>query len=224
MPLPALAARAPTKPVLSGSAASALQWATRSVFPADGPPQEVLDPGWRPPRLAPAALDQARRDLAAYEHYLAPIGPQRLGLYFAALQSHWYVPDVDNAVDEVATLQWQQALLRFPEWAVAAACQDWVDNQTKRPVPADIAGRCRWLVASAISTRDGLRRLTDPQAQAQAQARLDARRVEDERDRERRDRLAADPAWSPLSDALRRALEARPDADDCALPSGVRHE
>lgn len=157
------AARAPTRPTLTPSVASALRFATRSLYPADGPSRLVFDPLWVPPLVAPAVLREVRQAIAAHEAYLAPVDPERLALRVAGLTEHWYVAEGDRAVQDVATLDWLDALLRFPEWAVAEACADWIGHQTRRPVPADIANRCRELTGKFSAQIIALRRLLQRQ-------------------------------------------------------------
>lgn len=150
----------PIRPSLTPSLASALQFAMRSLFPADGPPRQVFDPGWQPP--APAVLREAQQAIAMHEAFLAPIDIDRLGLRLAALQTHYFVPEIDAVVQQVWALDWFQALQHFPEWAVREACSDCVAHQRRRPVPADIVDRCSPLVADHAATLSALRRLVEP--------------------------------------------------------------
>lgn len=55
-----------------------------------------------------------------------------------ALLSHYYQPQVDEGIDELAMTDWIMALGDIPQQAVADACQDWLRNETRRPTPADI--------------------------------------------------------------------------------------
>ena len=147
--------------------------------------------------------------ITGLEAFLRPVDPQRLLLAVAGLLEHWFVADSDDAVAAVVARDWVNALRRFPEWAIADARRDWLEQHASRPAPADIVAACDALVAAAEIELACLRLLADPEEQRQAwQRREEARRADEQRERERaevRALLEADPTWSPLAEARARA-------------------
>ncbi|WP_185802963.1 hypothetical protein [Pontivivens nitratireducens] len=51
----------------------------------------------------------------------------------------YWEPDLDEATRINSYGEFVRALSRFPEWAMQKAFDRWVDTQSRRPSPADIA-------------------------------------------------------------------------------------
>jgi hypothetical protein len=184
----------------------------------------VLAPDWQPPAADDELLGEARGVITALEAWLAPVAdPEWLGERITALLAHAYVPDMDEGAMRMFLTDWHVDLGRFPKRTIAMMADELRAGDRRSISLGHAVAVCRRIDADARLDLDALRRLVNPTAQARARADRDVRLAEEQRERERRDRLAADPTWSPVSDALRRALEARPDRldDDVALPQGL---
>src|SRR5690348_764112 len=93
-----------------------------------------------------------------------------------------YVEDLEPSELDMMLDMWHRALSPFPEWAVAEAIDQRFANSGRRPLGAEIVGRCRALVGKAQTELGCLRRLVDPTEQERARARRDAEAAEQRRD------------------------------------------
>ncbi|WP_085552254.1 hypothetical protein [Azospirillum agricola] len=103
-----------------------------------------------------------RTFIPALEAHLEPADGQWINGRVAALLAHYYVPDMPMAL-QVATLgDWITLLSRFPQWAIEAAVDEWLDRPGRqRPMPGDIADACRWRIAEPALNLRLLRKLVN---------------------------------------------------------------
>src|SRR5215469_7435042 len=117
--------------------------ATVVVYDSNGEFERVkLARDWKSDPL-PADLREAAalyRD--EVEEYLRPGDQDQIALRLAALRGHWNDVEDDQAVKQVIAVDWQRSIGVFPLWAVTHACEDWIDNQRRRPMIADIKKLC----------------------------------------------------------------------------------
>jgi len=110
---------------------------------------------------------------------------------------------------------WHDALEDFPESAIAQAARETIVAGRRCTIALAVEA-CTRLVADAKTELAGLRRLVDPAAQERARRRRAAAAEAERRDEEKRvyiaAKVAADPDWSPLRDALRRVIDAADQA------------
>ena len=96
--------------------------------------------------------------LEQIEDHLRPGDQEQISLRLAALRAHWHEAEDDQAVKQLMAVDWQRAVGIFPSWAVCHACEDWVDNQRRRPMISDIRKLCGDLVEEYVLHIDILRK------------------------------------------------------------------
>lgn len=100
-------------------------------------------PGWDPPKLNEAQSEAMLAYIGDLEQYLAPGAQDRVQLRIAGLLGHWKSGERQPPeVDEVMGADWVYAIGRYPLWAVARACADWLDLSPFRPHIHDIRALC----------------------------------------------------------------------------------
>lgn len=114
------------------------------------------NPMWAPPALT----DQQRERvigtiIPALEAFLVPADEQWINGRVATLLSHYYVPNVPMELQIAALGDWVRLLSRFPQWAVEAAVDEWLNRPGRqKPMPGDIVTACRWrIVEPALNLR-----------------------------------------------------------------------
>ena len=60
----------------------------------------------------------------------------------ATLLSFYWQPDESLAVAAEAGRMWADALERFDQWEIEAACRRWLHSESRRPTPAEIIKLC----------------------------------------------------------------------------------
>jgi hypothetical protein len=180
-----------------------LRWAIRTF----GGTVAQLDPEWQPPAVDDHVIAVARAHSAALEQYLTPIEDQTwLSARIDALRQHGYLEATSPLALQLVLSDWTEALMLFPQWAIAAASKDVL--AAGRIGIAEMVHACREALGTAPLELEALQRLVDPAEQRAARQRVeDARAALSERERQRavvRDKLATDPDWSPVTDAWRR--------------------
>lgn len=101
----------------------------------------------------------------------APANPEWLMGRIATLLSHFPQKDRDNRISEKQAEDWLQALRSFPQFAVEAACDGYLREETWRPAPAHIVRRCVVVMAEA---RGEAKRI-QPQGELKAEPSADQR-------------------------------------------------
>lgn len=125
----------------------------------------IENPTWTPPALT----DQQRERVVgsfipALEAFLVPADEQWINGRVATLLSHYYVPNVPMELQVAALGDWVRLLSRFPQWAIEAAVDEWLDRPGRqKPMPGDISAACRWRVAEPALNLRLLRRLVAAQ-------------------------------------------------------------
>jgi hypothetical protein len=149
----------------------------------------------------------AHAHITALERYLAPVDDQAwLAARIDALRQHGYLEATSTLALQLVLSDWTEALMLFPQWAIAAASKDVL--ATGRISIAEVTHACRAVLGSAPLELEALQRLVDPAEQRAARQRAeDVHAADSERERQRaivRDKIATDPNWSPVTDAWRR--------------------
>lgn len=61
-----------------------------------------------------------------------------LAARIAALLGHYYEIDADELTNKAIAQDWIGALCHLPQWALEAACLDWLTTEQRKPTPAGI--------------------------------------------------------------------------------------
>lgn len=101
----------------------------------------------------PHSQEDADAMAMAVESAAVPATPTQVGKHALVVISQYFVGDQPAIVQQATAAMWVEHLGEFPEWAIRNAVAWWVgpDNPAKarsrRPLPGDIAERCRVEVA-----------------------------------------------------------------------------
>lgn len=118
---------------------------------------------WRAPdRIDPNDAGLARSMIPAYERYLAPASPPWVSGRVATLMSHYYTPDMPQALGAAVFGDWIDILDDLPAHAIQEAAKKWLRTEPRRrPGPGDIRELAMRLVGDEIKTLARLRKLAD---------------------------------------------------------------
>ena len=146
-------------PVLPPTLRLLVSFATAAVYGSDGQFSGVkLKGDWVPEPLPANVREIAADYLAVVEDYLRPGDQEQIALRLAALRGHWSDVEDDQGVKLLIATDWQRSIGLFPLWAVTQACEDWIDNQRRRPMIADIKRLCGDAVEEYVLQVDVLRK------------------------------------------------------------------
>lgn len=117
--------------------------ATAAVYDSQGEFHGTkLRRDWVAETLPTDVREVAADYLDAVTEHIRPGDQEQVSLRLAALQGHWRDVEDDQAVKQLMAIDWLRAIGIFPYWAVARACEDWIDTQRRRPMIADIRKLC----------------------------------------------------------------------------------
>ena len=101
----------------------------------------------RLPALQPTALPEKETVLRIQSALMISASGVWISARVAALLSPYYEKDIPQAVRKMEAEDWEQALSRFPQWAIERAVRWWKSDantdRRKRPLEGDIVARCR---------------------------------------------------------------------------------
>lgn len=98
------------------------------------------------PAATSSLKEKAALVKAKTEAMLAPAESKKIAGHVTLLLQHYYRDaNIPPAVAEGLALQWLQCLEEFPEWAVQAACVDYLKNDAKgrKPSPGQVVALAR---------------------------------------------------------------------------------
>lgn len=110
----------------------------------------------------PRSQEDADALTMAVDAASTPATPADIGKHALVVISQYFIGDQPAVVREATAAMWVEHLDEFPEWAIRNAVTWWVgpDNAAKarhrRPLPGDIAERCRMEVAPITRARQAV--------------------------------------------------------------------
>lgn len=116
---------------------------TEHRFPNDGPAFLVVRSDWSPPALQLETAETLRAVNTEIIAYLTPAGADWLSARVAALMAHYWIADAPESLHAALVDDWLDVLGGFPRWAIGEAVSGWLATERRKPLPADIAARCR---------------------------------------------------------------------------------
>lgn len=100
-----------------------------------------------PERVTQEHKDAAEATLARIALYMEPISHDSLKVQVVSLLSHYYQRDLPEQLNRLMAQDWYRNLAQFPEWAVVQGRANWLDNNRKKPMPADIKAEVQAVLA-----------------------------------------------------------------------------